>query len=233
MSPGCGGATCSLRFTGLGRGLPAFAVRHLPAPVRQGDPCPDPLGGSADLLPVGLGEGSVGIRQDVPAPPLGSSFSCQSAVSQSVGIFPSGLLRSTCLQKERRLAFLVFGERRGEPSSFGRVVTPSLAFINISFPERDFQGNRAGGEALAGIRTGRPQAIGLRVSLLPPDVVANMPWSPGNRFPGNRASTNLPTVGRSGSRLSGHLTHRTVMGVPLVLSDLSRPGSPPGLAGRT
>ena len=49
----------------LGDGLAGFLVRHLPPPVHERDPLPDPLGGGTDLLPFGLGEAAVGFGEDV------------------------------------------------------------------------------------------------------------------------------------------------------------------------
>ena len=99
----------------LGDGLAGVLVRHLPAPVHVRDPLPDPLGGGTDLLLLGLGEASVGFGEDVAAARLllAVSFSCQSAVSQSVVDLRFCCSCSTCLQKERRLTFLVSGGQQG------------------------------------------------------------------------------------------------------------------------
>ena len=98
-------------------GLPAFLVRHLPAPVHVRDALPDPLGGGTDLLLIGSQRGFVGIGEEVPAQ---CHFFFGLLVRQSASSHPVVSICScrsfTCLQKKTTL-FLFSGGGQGGPCS--------------------------------------------------------------------------------------------------------------------
>ena len=162
----------------LGEGLAGFRVRHLPAPVHVRDPFVDPLRRGSDLLSLGLREALGTLRAGRScAFVLGSSFSCQSAVSQSVGILGSACNR---LQKEET-AHLFSVWRTEAERSLQCLVCLSSATPNISFPGEDFQGNQSVTTGrFGGYSGGLPEAFGFPDSLLPADVVGSIRcWSNG------------------------------------------------------
>ena len=133
----------------LGDGLARLGVRHLPPPVNERDPLPDPLGGGTDLLLLGLGEASVGVGEDVGAAPLLRRLLlvpiCRKPVRGNLPHIEKLPVPAFHLPPKRKTALVsCLANSKGSRLP----VVPSLPLLsatpNISFLDRGFQGKRSG-----------------------------------------------------------------------------------------